>query len=102
MRDDDNMLYITVLLLLNKLSFIRSSAMLACRRFTGRHTADNISVQYEEVVNKFNIADKVTHVVSDNASNVVKAFKLPGYNANYSYSDDTSEQQYRVGRRCVQ
>ena len=36
------------------------------------------------------IADKVTHVVSDKASNMVKGFKLPGYNAN-SYSDDTSD-----------
>ena len=66
--------------------------MLACRRFTGRHTADNISAQYEEVVNEFNIADKMTHVVSDNASNMVKAFKLPDYNANsHSDSDDTSD-----------
>lgn len=68
------------------------SAVLACRRFTGRHTADNISAQYEEVVNEFNIAEKVTHIVSDNASNMVKAFKLPGYNANsQSDRDDTSD-----------
>ena len=66
------------------------SAVLACRRFTGLHTADNISVQYEDVVNEFNIAGKVTHVVSDNASNMVKPFKLPGYNANnHSDSNDT-------------
>ena len=66
------------------------SAVLACRRFTGLHTTDNISTQYEEIVNEFNIADKVTHIVSDNASNMVKAFTLPGYNANsYSDSEDT-------------
>ena len=67
------------------------SAVLACRRITGRHTADNISAQYEEIVNEFNIADKVTHVVSDNASNMVKAFKLPGYVNSHSDSDDTSD-----------
>ncbi|KAK2192686.1 hypothetical protein NP493_25g04019 [Ridgeia piscesae] len=66
------------------------SAVLACRRITGRHTADNISAQYE-IVNEFNIADKVTHVVSDNASNMVKAFKLPGYVNSHSDSDDTSD-----------
>lgn len=55
------------------------TAMIACKRFSGRHTADNIIAQYEEVVNEFQISEKVAHVISDNAANMVKAFKLPGY-----------------------
>ena len=47
----------------------------------------------------------MTHVVSDNASNMVKAFKLPDYNANsHSDSDDTSDTDVSsdtVGRRVM-
>ena len=55
--------------------------MLACKRFTGRHTAENIRQQYEETVASFDIAEKITNIVTDNASNMTKAFcfDLPGF-----------------------
>ena len=57
----------------------RRSAMLACKPFSGRHTAENISAQFEETLTVFDISTKVSHVVSDSASNVRSAFSLPGY-----------------------
>ena len=55
------------------------SAMLACKPFSGRHTAENISAQFEETLTVFDISTKVSHVVSDSASNMRSAFSLPGY-----------------------
>ena len=55
------------------------NAMLVCKRFTGRHTADNFMAQYEEVINAFHIRGKITNIVTDNASNMIKAFRLPGF-----------------------
>ena len=51
--------------------------------FWGRHTAENIAHYYDEVTSAFNISDKVTTVVTDNAYN--KAFRLPGF-------DDTDDE----------
>ena len=53
--------------------------VLACKRFQGRHTADNIMQEYEEIVQHFGIGDKVTNIVTDNASNMIAAFALPGF-----------------------
>ena len=50
------------------------SLMLTCKRMTGRHTAENILAEYENVLGKFKIEDKIAHIVTDNASNMVKAF----------------------------
>ena len=50
--------------------------MLACKRFTGRHRAENIRQQYEETVASFDIAEKITNIVTDNASNMTKASAL--------------------------
>jgi hypothetical protein len=57
------------------------SVMLACRRFKGKHTAENIHQQYEETISSFDIATKITNIVTDNAGNMTKAFRfdLPGF-----------------------
>ena len=54
----------------------------------GRHTADNIIAQYDEVLSNFNIGDRVGHIITDNASNMVKAFSLPGYTDTLADSDN--------------
>ncbi|CAC5386803.1 unnamed protein product [Mytilus coruscus] len=63
------------------LNWEMKSAMIACKRFKGRHTAENILHEYEECITSFNINDKMFCVISDNASNMVKAFSfsVPGY-----------------------
>ena len=50
--------------------------MLSCHRFKGRHTGENIFDEYENIVSTFKISSKVKHVITDNASNMLKAFWL--------------------------
>ena len=57
--------------------------MLTCKRFKGRHTAENIYDNFESVAQLFDIDKKVKYIVSDNASsNMVKAFSLPEFEAS--------------------
>ncbi|VDI18757.1 Hypothetical predicted protein [Mytilus galloprovincialis] len=53
--------------------------MLSCKRLKGKHTAGHI--RYRETLAVFKIADKICTIVTDNASNMMKAFKtsLPGF-----------------------
>ncbi|KAG7157476.1 hypothetical protein Hamer_G005919 [Homarus americanus] len=53
-----------------------NSVMLACRRFKGSHTSDNIYDMCQETVASYNVGSKVTTIVTDNAANMVKAFTL--------------------------
>jgi hypothetical protein len=50
------------------------SVLLSCQQLTDRHTAENILSGFEEVITHFGISDKVYRVVTDNASNMKKAF----------------------------
>ena len=66
------------------------SVMLACKRFRGRHNAQNISEAYLVLATSFAIEDKVSDVVTDSAANMMKAFRdfsLPGYEP--AHSEDT-------------
>ena len=71
------------------------SVMLECKRVKGRHTSDNIRHYFEETLACYNIADKICCVVTDNASNMLKAFvNLPGYTepvVDTECSDDESD-----------
>ena len=59
---------------INGFQFI--SCMLSCKWFKGRHTAENIYSSYEGIIQLFGIERKVKYIVSDNASNMIKAFSL--------------------------
>ena len=50
------------------------SILLSCQQLTDRHTAENILSGFEEVITHYSIPDKVYRVVTDNASNMKKAF----------------------------
>ena len=58
------------------LDWTMQSIMLACKRFKGRHTAENIYEQYQETVSAFDIAAKILSIVTDNATNIVKPSPL--------------------------
>lgn len=60
------------------LDWTLKSVMVCCKRFKGSHSAENIRHEYEEVISCFEIAEKISTIVSDNASNMIKAFSLPG------------------------
>lgn len=49
------------------------SPLLACKKFEERHTADNIVIFLQKVVETWKITNKVTAIVTDNAANIVAA-----------------------------
>lgn len=72
------------------LDWTLKSVMIACKKFKGSHTAEKISQCYEETVECLNISDKICTIVTDNASNMKKAFKidLPGFETISDVNDD--------------
>ena len=68
------------------------SAMLACQRVKGRDTGENIAQHYEDVISTYPLNNTRITIVTDNASNMVKAFALPGFEIErVTDSDDDSE-----------
>ena len=62
-------------------------ALIACRPnsqlyyicsilFTGSHTGGNIKGEFRQICVEFEISDKVSYIISDNASNMRKAFEV--------------------------
>lgn len=43
--------------------------------FTGKHTGDNIGAHCSSVFDKFNISTKIRFIITDNAANMLKAFR---------------------------
>ena len=58
--------------------FALQTVMVACKRFHGSHTADGIHQVFEETLASYTIQGKISAVVTDNASNMVRAFSFPG------------------------
>lgn len=46
------------------------------RNIVGAHTGQNIKDNFDSILLEFEIVDKTKHVISDNASNMAKAFKV--------------------------
>ena len=67
-------------------NFVLKNLMLVCRRIYGTHSGENIIRIYDGIVQSFGIKDKVSCVITDNASNMLKAFRL------LDLLDATSEQ----------
>ena len=67
------------------------SVMLRWNRFYGQHTADNITQQYHETVDHYNLAEKISNIVTDSASNMLKAFRLPGFQLEENGSETDSD-----------
>ena len=65
-------------------------AMLSCHRFRGSHTGERIIQLFEEIVASFNISGKVDRVITDNASNMKKAFRLLEISC---FEDDTAGEE---------
>ena len=58
------------------IDFTLHSVMLSCRRFRGSHTGEEILGYFLDIKDSFNISGKVKNIITDNASNMKKAFRL--------------------------
>ena len=68
------------------------SLLLSCNRLYGRHTGEHILSEFDRIASTFNITDKIFQIVTDNASNMRKAFPtLPGFELEDIDSDSESE-----------
>lgn len=52
-----------------------SSVLQGCKHFHDKHTADNLAIFLRNTVDEWNLTNKLTGVVSDNASNIKSAIK---------------------------
>ena len=81
------------------------TVVLTCKRFNGRHTAHNIVHEYEEIIQHFGISDKITNIVTDNASNMIAAFAHPGFTSHQTSernsTEDEEETTWMLQTRCV-
>ena len=62
---------------------------------SGPHTGDNLRRQLESTAATFNIEEKIVQIVTDNASNNLKAFDelvIPGFEVYFDPEDDDDEQ----------
>ncbi len=57
-------------------TFRGHTVLLSCDHIQGHHTADRIYQMYESVLKYWNVERRVIRVVTDSASNMVKAFNL--------------------------
>lgn len=72
--------------------FDLQTVMLSCQRFKGRHTADNIYQVYDDVLDNYSIQNKVSFIITDNASNMIKAFTLfPPVHVNSESEDEEDD-----------
>lgn len=67
------------------------SHLLAFKCLSGSHTGDNLLKEYEEITAQYGIEEKVVRLITDNASNNIKAFAslvLPGFEPYFEESPD--------------
>ena len=80
--------------------FQLQNVMLACRRFDGSYTAENVLSNYQDIIDQFNLDGKVGYIITYNAANMLKAFvEFPGVEADSGdnesdESDDEDEDVY--------
>jgi hypothetical protein len=55
------------------------SCLLDCKRMKGEHTSENINIFYLNIIEKYNISDKISHIITDNAVNMIAAFKKTAF-----------------------
>jgi len=64
-------------------NFEGKTVLLRCVHMPGHHTGERIQDEYDLCVTKWKINDRVIRVVSDSASNMLRAFRLPGFTTEF-------------------
>ena len=62
------------------------SFLLSCQRFSGSHTGTRIAAAFDNILETYNLINKVEYILTDNASNMKSAFKV-----NFPAEDDVAE-----------
>jgi hypothetical protein len=79
------------------LSYIHNQKMgtrlVSMKRFKGSHTAENIAVMYQSVMQQFTSKTTVVRIVTDSAANMVKAFLKP-FAVSDAAEDDDEDRDY--------
>ena len=74
--------------------WVWQSVMFACRWFHGSHTADAITKQFDRITATFDLTNKISYIVTDNAANMLKVFTPPGFEdvaVPHAISNDSSD-----------
>ncbi|KAK2139138.1 hypothetical protein LSH36_2003g00010 [Paralvinella palmiformis] len=73
----------------NQQQTIQSFVVQPTKRVRGRHTSENI---HQQVITSFNITHKISHIITDNASKVIKAFNFEHNNDSDENTDNGSDE----------
>ena len=65
---------------------------IACKRFQGSHTGERIANTFSALINDFDIKHKISGLVTDNAANMIKAFKLQTELVAHTSTEHTQEE----------
>lgn len=75
----------------NKDSYSLQSFLLDCRRFTGKHCGERIALAFDSIVEEYGISHKLSYILTDNASNMKRAFKVRMPEAEQPEGDSSDE-----------
>ena len=62
------------------------------QRFSGRHSACNIYDKFQETIASFEISNKMSAIITDNAYNMVNPFSLHGFDTIQQESDQSDNE----------
>ena len=77
------------------IDFKPQALLLDFERIKGPHTAENIRSATKEMLEKFRITDKIYRIITDNASNMIKAYRF-----GLIVDDDDDDQQNQSDSNC--
>ena len=83
----------------DKDSYSLKSFLLDCRRFTGKHCGERIASEFDETVEEYDISNKISFIMTDNAANMKQDFKVRLLDSEQpeSDSDDLDDEMREVG-----
>ncbi len=67
------------------------TVLLSCQRFHGKHTAENITQYFDGTTTQYNLGDKISNIITDSASNMLKPFRLPGFESSTTDVDSNAD-----------